>query len=522
MSAGGNQRESQPFVRGIGVTVFLVGLLALAAWEFGFLALKGVFPTLPLTMPNTALGFVLAGGALRLRASASGSLLARCSGMLLAGLTAALGVVTLAEYLFSWDPGLDRLLFGQTLEGLGTALAGRPSVLTALGFALGGLSLMLLDVRRQQYRLLADVCAMVPVRIALLALIGYACGVPSFYGWRSLYPGTAMSLLTAVTFVILGAGSLAAHRDRGLMRVLAGSTAGSLVARRLLLAPVVIPLVTGLLGIALRRMGVFNVEVVGWSFSFFNIFIFTAVIWWVAVLLHASDTVRLQAEAGLREAKERLELRVTERTAELTRASEALARSERRFRALIEHGSDSIAIINAENKILYVSPAVETVEGYTPEELLGRSGLENTHPDDLPIVGRIVQQLLANPGKPIPVLWRRRHKDGRWLWLEGVATNLLDDPAVGAIVTNYRDVTERKVAEAELRRYVEELRTRNEELERFNRATTGREMRMVELKRQVNELAGELGRPEVYRLSFAAGTETETGIPTLTSRAEMA
>ena len=129
---------------------------------------------------------------------------------------------------------------------------------------------------------------------------------------------------------------------------------------------------------------------------------------------------------------------------------EALRNSERRFRALIEHSLDSIAVIDAGNHILYLSPAVETVEGYAPEELIGRSGIENTHTDDLPYVQQVVAELMANPGKPIPVLWRRRHKDGRWIWLEGFATNLLDDPAVRGIVTNYHDVTERKQAEQAL------------------------------------------------------------------------
>jgi PAS domain S-box-containing protein len=125
-------------------------------------------------------------------------------------------------------------------------------------------------------------------------------------------------------------------------------------------------------------------------------------------------------------------------------AEEAVRNSERRFRALIEHSSDGISLIDAENNILYLSPAVAAIEGYTAEELAGHNGLENTHPEDVPLIHETVARLRANPGKPIPVLWRRRHKDGQWLWLEGVATNLLADPAVRAIVTNYRDVTERK------------------------------------------------------------------------------
>jgi PAS domain S-box-containing protein len=168
-------------------------------------------------------------------------------------------------------------------------------------------------------------------------------------------------------------------------------------------------------------------------------------------------TDAVTAARALQDARDQLELRVEQRTAELAAAYETLHKSERRFRALLEHGADSIALVDAHDKILYLSPAVSVVEGYSPEELIGRTGSENTHPDDLPRVAGYIEQLLANPGKPIPVLWRRRHKDGRWLWLEGVATNLIDDPAVGAIVTNYRDVSERMNAESRMREQLQRL-----------------------------------------------------------------
>ncbi len=171
-----------------------------------------------------------------------------------------------------------------------------------------------------------------------------------------------------------------------------------------------------------------------------------------------------QIEAALQQAKEQLEQRVAERTAEL-------AKRERRFRALIENGSDSIALIGPDNDIRYLSPAVTAVEGYQPEELLGRSGLEHTHPDDLPQVGQVVQELMANPGKPTPVLWRRRHKLGHWIWLEGTATNLLQDEAVQAIVTNYRDVTQRKEYEDKVQKQLGSLAL----LSRITRAISERQ-----------------------------------------------
>jgi PAS domain S-box-containing protein len=164
-----------------------------------------------------------------------------------------------------------------------------------------------------------------------------------------------------------------------------------------------------------------------------------------------------QAEKELQDLNERLETRVWERTAELAQVNESLRNSERRFRALIEHGTDGIVLIDPNNRILYASPTVETVEGYKPEELLNHSGIENTHPDDLPLVQQVVAEIMAHPGKPVPVLWRRRHKNGEWLWLEGTAINLIQDPAVGAIVTNYRDVTQRKISESRLQAQLSRL-----------------------------------------------------------------
>jgi PAS domain S-box-containing protein len=168
-------------------------------------------------------------------------------------------------------------------------------------------------------------------------------------------------------------------------------------------------------------------------------------------------TDETRAKQDLRNAKEQLEARVVERTRALAQANETLQRSERRFRALIEHGSDSIALVDAKARILYLSPAVETVEGYRPEELIGQCTDELAHADDLPVLRRIHRQLLANPGKPIPMVWRRRHKDGRWIWLEGVTTNLLGDPSVNAIVTNYRDITERLAHETRLGEQLQRL-----------------------------------------------------------------
>lgn len=133
-------------------------------------------------------------------------------------------------------------------------------------------------------------------------------------------------------------------------------------------------------------------------------------------------------------------------------AEATVRRNERRFRALIEGSADVIALLDGECRIVYQSPSVTAVEGYTPEELIGQSAYARVHPDDLGMVQEFCTALRSKAGHTRQLLWRCRHRDGRWVWLEGTMTNLLSDPAVKGIVANYRDVSERLEADRHIRR----------------------------------------------------------------------
>ncbi len=122
-------------------------------------------------------------------------------------------------------------------------------------------------------------------------------------------------------------------------------------------------------------------------------------------------------------------------------------RNEQRFRALIENGWDVISLVSAEGVVQYASPTVTHTLGHAPEDFVGRPALELIHPDDRDGVGRLLEELRAEPGASRAVAYRIRDKEGTWRWLEGTVTNLLADAAVGAMVWNFRDITERKQAE---------------------------------------------------------------------------
>jgi diguanylate cyclase (GGDEF)-like protein/PAS domain S-box-containing protein len=128
-----------------------------------------------------------------------------------------------------------------------------------------------------------------------------------------------------------------------------------------------------------------------------------------------------------------------------------LQRSEERFRSLVRNASDGVVVLGADGLIRYESPAVERILGRSPEEGIGRPATAVIHPDDRSAVERGFGDVAAVDGSEAGFEFRARHADGSWRTLEAIAKNLLGDPAVGGIVVNYRDITERKALEDQLR-----------------------------------------------------------------------
>ncbi|HLL40673.1 MAG TPA: PAS domain S-box protein [Rubrobacteraceae bacterium] len=141
-------------------------------------------------------------------------------------------------------------------------------------------------------------------------------------------------------------------------------------------------------------------------------------------------------------------------------AEDALGKGEVSFRSLLQHVLDVVAILDADGTLRYASPAVEAVLGYAPEEVIGNRVFDYVHPDDLERAVEALAETLVASGALPPLEFRARRADGTWRHVEVVRNNRLDDPGVGGVVINVRDVTERKADEEELnalRREYEEL-----------------------------------------------------------------
>jgi diguanylate cyclase (GGDEF)-like protein/PAS domain S-box-containing protein len=128
----------------------------------------------------------------------------------------------------------------------------------------------------------------------------------------------------------------------------------------------------------------------------------------------------------------------------------ARRQNEARFRALVQHSSDVIAVVEAGGLISYVSPSATRVFGFTPEEIEGRSITSLLHAEDASRGEAMFIEAALRPGVTAPSEWRVQHRDGRWLYVEAVGTNLMHEPTVRGIVINTRDITERKSLEAQL------------------------------------------------------------------------
>jgi rsbT co-antagonist protein RsbR len=125
------------------------------------------------------------------------------------------------------------------------------------------------------------------------------------------------------------------------------------------------------------------------------------------------------------------------------------------FRALIEKAPDGIVLLGADGTIRYYSPAIKHIMGHEEGEMIGSSFSEFLHPDDQQTAIDLLDSILQDSGATASAELRARHKDASWHSLEATATNHIDDPDLGAVVVNFRDITDRKQADEEYNRGLE-------------------------------------------------------------------
>ena len=134
---------------------------------------------------------------------------------------------------------------------------------------------------------------------------------------------------------------------------------------------------------------------------------------------------------------------------ELEAAAARATRNERLYHMLAEHAFDGVALLAADLTNRSVAARTAEALGFRTLELAGKDRRDLIHPADRKLFQDLVKRLDGRPGERAGITYRMRDAQGRWHWLEGTITNLVDDPDVGAFVLAYHDVTERmRAAEA--------------------------------------------------------------------------
>jgi diguanylate cyclase (GGDEF)-like protein/PAS domain S-box-containing protein len=135
---------------------------------------------------------------------------------------------------------------------------------------------------------------------------------------------------------------------------------------------------------------------------------------------------------------------------ERKRVERELASREKRFRTIVEKSWSGVVLLDGELRFSFAGSSTQHLIGYEDRELLGRSLFDFVHPRDLERAKDVFAEVLRLSNHEAHGELRFLHKQGHWVWLEGFSQNMLHEPSVGAIVLNYRDVSQRKQTEKQL------------------------------------------------------------------------
>jgi PAS domain S-box-containing protein len=321
------------------IIVSVIGCLVLAGWMFDLSTLKSVLPRLAPMKANTALSFILCGAALFLlrNEDLSAKLWKKRLAQLCALTVASIGILTFGEYAFGWNIGIDQLLSRGDQDAGGEYWPGRMALATAINFLLVGCALLFMEAGWAQAQRLSQWLALIAGLISLLAVIGYAYGAESFYKFSS---HSSVAIYTAIAFIVLALGILFARGKDGPMSVILRDSSGGALARRVLPAAFVLPVILGWLRLKGQQAGFYGTEFGLSVFAATNIMTFAWLIWRAARSLDRTDAERRLAEG--------------------------------RFGQLIEHAPNGIVMVDQRGVIVLVNTHIEESFGYGRDELLGQ------------------------------------------------------------------------------------------------------------------------------------------------------
>ena len=421
------------------ILVFIISILALLGWILGVASLTSVNPDFTAMRVVTALCFLLSAAALACIHGRSAGRWQITVSRLFAAVVSIIGILTIVCYLVELQTGHEWALVHNSFLIFLHVPADRMAIITAILFSLFGFVLLLLSAGSGRAADISHALLLPLTVLTYLVLVGYLFNIKVFYEWLQI----AVALNTGIAFSFLCIAAFCIRPESWLMKVFTGKEAGAIMARRLLPALLILPIVIGWVRMEGERTGVFGSELgvalvaVTYAICFFWL------VWFNARSVNRTDQSRRLAEEALRE-------------------------SEERFRLLFAQAAVGIKRMDPRGRMLEVNDKLCDILGYSRAELLLLSLANITHPEDLAREQAELVRLLAGEINNYSIEKRCLRKDGNIIWVR-VTSSLpsTDDRPAEWCISIVENITTRKQAEAALQQIAVELTRSNNDLEQF-------------------------------------------------------
>ncbi|MDB5155286.1 MAG: domain S-box protein, partial [Mucilaginibacter sp.] len=427
----------------ISVISIAAGITVMFGWIFNVPALRQIVPGFDTMAFNASLCFVLFGSALLLTQYQTGKYQTTVF-FVLSLLCMLIGLITLLQFLFHFNTGLDELFVTdpQIISSI-HLFAGRMAFNAAICVLLLGMGFLLLSTKNWLFNLLAQYCFHAVTILSAIALIGYLYGVSLF---NSLFYVSSMATHAAILFFILSLAASLINPSMGITRLFTAKRIGNKMAKRLFTLMLIMVILFGSFREQTQHYHLFTLDIGISLATICFLLVSLVIIWNTATWLNRIDAQRSVAEAEVKLMNADLERRVQERSAEYQK-------SEWKYRSLIEHASDAIYVVDFKGNFTDVNASMCKMTGYTRDELLQLNVADIIDPEELKI-----DPVKHGPRSPDEHIMRERRlaRKDRSIFDAEINVKMFQDDRILIIA---RDITGRKKMEAGLKEAELKFRT---------------------------------------------------------------
>ena len=477
-----------------GILIFLVGLVVLIGWSYNIAILKSPGPGFSSIKSNVGLAFIFIGISLWMQQTRRINTKYRIAAQLLAAVAALIGLLTLTEYLFNINIGLDQMLFKESPGAINTSSPNRMAFTAALNLFFAGIAIILMDGNNKLKLNIAQYLALFGGVLTSISLLGYLYNLSALYIILPNY--TSIAIYAASSFLLVFAGILSAHPDMGFMKTLTSKSLGGYLSRRLLPAVIFLPILLGGLWIWGELLGFFD-HIFGVALSTIStIIILTTLLWFIASSINSIDEKRRKNK-------------------------EELIQLNNYNRSLIEANLDPMFIIDPDGTITDVNNSTENVTGYSRDKLI-KTNFSNYFKK--PEKARAVYQKVFQRGmvRDYPLDIKNSGETTTPVLYNGTLYKNESGEVIG-VVASARDITELKKAELKLEMYrnnlENEVKIRTDELAHTNESLKNEVIKHKLTEMEMEKLMDELKRSnkELQQFAYVASHDLQEPLRMVTS-----